>query len=305
MTTDASEQRRGAGTGEPDRSEAPAGEARRGRLDGKVAIVTGAGSTPGPGVGTGKATAIVMAREGAKVVCVDLHPERAEETRAVIEEEGGTALVVRADCTSSDDCQGNLECVRGEKSLFRDLSFRLEAGACLMVQGANGSGKTSLLRMLCGLAQPAQGEIRWGGEPIRKLAEDYRGELLYCGHAGAVKDDLTALENAQISATLAGAPVDEASARQALRQLGLKGREDLPARVLSAGQRRRVALSRLLLEKRRLWVLDEPLTALDKTAVTTLCGVIDAHLATGGMAVLTSHQDLPLAADRIAHLRLD
>ncbi|MDP1633452.1 MAG: ATP-binding cassette domain-containing protein, partial [Gallionellaceae bacterium] len=98
----------------------------------------------------------------------------------------------------------NLECVRGEKSLFRELSFRLDAGACLMVQGSNGSGKTSLLRMLCGLAQPAQGEIRWDGKPIRKLAEDYHGELLYCGHAGAVKDDLTALENARISATLAG-----------------------------------------------------------------------------------------------------
>ena len=199
----------------------------------------------------------------------------------------------------------NLECVRGEKSLFRDVSFQLEAGACLMVQGANGSGKTSLLRMLCGLAQPAQGEIRWDGEPIRKLAEDYRGELLYCGHVGALKDDLTALENAQISATLAGAPVAEEAARQALRQLGLKGREDLPARVLSAGQRRRVALTRLLLEKRRLWVLDEPLTALDKAAVATLCGVIDAHLAAGGMAGLTSHQDLPLATTRIEQLRLD
>ena len=197
----------------------------------------------------------------------------------------------------------NLECVRGEKSLFRDLSFRLEAGACLMVQGTNGSGKTSLLRMLCGLSQPAAGEIRWNGEPIRKLAEDYRGELLYCGHAGAVKDDLTALENARISAMLAGEAVDEDTARQALRQLGLRGREELPARVLSAGQKRRVALTRLLLEKRTLWVLDEPLTALDKAAVANLCGMIDAHLAAGGMAVLTSHQDLP-SAGRVEHLRL-
>jgi heme exporter protein A len=199
----------------------------------------------------------------------------------------------------------NLECVRGEKSLFRGLSFRLEAGACLMVQGANGSGKTSLLRMLCGLSPPAAGEIRWNGEPIGKLAEDYRGELLYCGHAGAVKDELTALENAQISATLAGNPVDEGTARSALRQLGLKGREALPARVLSAGQKRRVALSRLLLEQRKLWLLDEPLTALDRAAATMLCGILDAHLAGGGMAVLTSHQDLPLATGRVEHLRLD
>ena len=199
----------------------------------------------------------------------------------------------------------NLECVRGEKSLFRGLSFRLGAGTCLMVQGANGSGKTSLLRMLCGLSPPAQGEIRWNGEPIGRLSEDYRGALLYCGHAGAVKDDLTALENARISATLAGVPVNDDTARRALRQLGLKGREDLPARVLSAGQKRRVALSRLLLERRRLWVLDEPLTALDKVAVADLCGVIDAHLAAGGLAVLTSHQDLPLAPGRVATLRLD
>ncbi|PWB42099.1 MAG: heme ABC transporter ATP-binding protein CcmA [Rhodocyclales bacterium] len=198
----------------------------------------------------------------------------------------------------------NLECVRGEKSLFRGLSFRLDPGACLLVQGANGSGKTSLLRMLCGLSPPASGEIRWNGEPIGKLAEDYRGELLYCGHAGAVKDDLTALENARISVALAGTPVDDAAAQDALRRLGLKGREHLPARVLSAGQKRRVALTRLLLEKRRLWVLDEPLTALDRAAVENLCGIVDAHLAGGGLAVLTSHQDLPLAG-RVEHLRLD
>jgi len=199
----------------------------------------------------------------------------------------------------------HLECQRGEKTLFRDLSFQLDQGVCLMVQGANGSGKTSLLRMVCGLSTPAQGEIRWRGAPIRALAEDYRCELLYCGHAGAVKEDLTALENARIAAALAGQPVDDDEAREALRHLGLKGREDLPARVLSAGQKRRVALSRLLLEKRKLWVLDEPLTALDKAAVAKLCGIIDAHLAQGGMAMLTSHQDLSLAAGRVEYLRLD
>jgi len=198
----------------------------------------------------------------------------------------------------------DLECVRGEKSLFRGLSFRLERGACLMVQGTNGSGKTSLLRILCGLSMPASGEIRWNGEPIRALAEDYRGRLLYCGHAGAVKDELTALENARISATLAGETIRDEAALKALRQLGLKGREHLPARVLSAGQKRRVALTRLLLERRTLWVLDEPLTALDKAAVSNLCGVIDAHLNDGGMAVLTSHQDLPLTG-RVDTLRLD
>jgi heme exporter protein A len=199
----------------------------------------------------------------------------------------------------------DLECVRGEKSLFRGLSFRLEPGTCLLVQGANGSGKTSLLRMLVGLAAPAAGEIRWNGTPIRKLAEDYRRELVYCGHAGAVKEELTAAENARMAARLAGHPTSEEEARGALRRLGLKGREDLPTRVLSAGQKRRVALSRLLLGRHRLWVLDEPLTALDRKAAADLCALIDAHVAGAGMAVLTSHQDLPLTAGRIAHLRLD
>lgn len=197
----------------------------------------------------------------------------------------------------------HLECIRGEKRLFHGISIRLEPGTCLRVQGANGSGKTSLLRMLCGLSPPAAGEIRWRGTPIKALAEDYLAELIYCGHAGAVKDELTALENAQLSATLGGTPVDAAAARAALRRLGLKGREDLPVRVLSAGQKRRVALARLLLEKRLLWVLDEPLTALDAAAVATLCELIDAHLAGGGMAVLTSHQELPLAG-RVDSLRL-
>ena len=107
MTSDAAERSGAAGTGEPNPEGAPTEEAqsKQGRLRDKVAIVTGAGSTPGPGVGTGKATAIVMAREGAKVVCVDLHPERAEETRAIIEDEGGTALVIQADCTSDTDCE--------------------------------------------------------------------------------------------------------------------------------------------------------------------------------------------------------
>lgn len=198
----------------------------------------------------------------------------------------------------------DLECVRGDRSLFKELSFRLEAGACLLVQGANGSGKTSLLRMLCGLLAPAAGEIRWQGEPIRRLAEEYRRGLLYCGHLNAVKEELTAEENLTAAAALAGRPVSAAAARTALQQAGLKGREELPVRVLSQGQKRRVSLARLLLDGSALWILDEPLTALDVHAVRWLAGVIDGHLARGGMAVLTSHQDVPLASATVSSLRL-
>lgn len=190
---------------------------------------------------------------------------------------------------------GNLACVRGERRLFHDLELQVEAGTCLLVQGANGSGKTSLLRMLIGLTLPAAGEVRWNGEPIQQLGDAYRRELLYCAHQNALKDDLTAEENLLAAAALAGRPVDAEAVREALRQAGLAGREDLPVRVLSQGQRRRASLARLLLDRRPLWILDEPLTALDTTAIQWFSGVIDRHLALGGLAVLTSHQDIPLA----------
>lgn len=198
----------------------------------------------------------------------------------------------------------DLECVRGDRRLFKGLSFRIDAGECLLVQGANGAGKTSLLRMLCGLMAPASGEIRWQGQPMKRVADDYRSELLYCGHHNAVKEELTAEENVMTSASLAGRPVTLEAARGALGQVGLKGREELPVRVLSQGQKRRVSLSRLLLDGTRLWILDEPLTALDVNAVKWLAGVIDRHLARGGLAVLTSHQEVPLASTAVRCLRL-
>ncbi|MFZ5511243.1 MAG: cytochrome c biogenesis heme-transporting ATPase CcmA [Pseudomonadota bacterium] len=198
----------------------------------------------------------------------------------------------------------DLECQRGDRTLFKGLSFRLEAGQCLLVQGANGAGKTSLLRMLCGLMPPAAGEIRWQGEPLKRAGDDYRRTLLYCGHLNAVKEELTAEENVVAAAALAGRPVSLEAARRALREAGLKGREELPVRVLSQGQKRRVSLARLLLDGTRLWVLDEPLTALDVHAVQWLAGVIDAHLARGGLAVVTSHQEVPLASGAVRSLRI-
>jgi heme exporter protein A len=198
-----------------------------------------------------------------------------------------------------------LECVRGERRLFRDVGFELAPGMLLHVQGRNGSGKTSLLRMICGLLAPAAGEILWNGTDIRAAAESFRGELLYLGHQNAIKDDLTAVENLLVSETLAEAPVTRRSARESLERLGLGGYEDLPTRILSQGQKRRVALARLLFrERNRLWVLDEPFVALDPHAASEVAGIIADQLGSGGIVVYTTHQDVRLAAPRRVELRL-
>ena len=184
-----------------------------------------------------------------------------------------------------------LQCVRGDRLLFGAVSASVRAGQMLRVQGANGAGKTSLLRMICGLAQPAGGQVLWLGQPIARLREEFNRQLVYLGHAPALKDDLSALENLHAGSGLGGLPCSHAEATAALAQAGLRGRERLPARVLSQGQRKRVALARLALSHAAaLWVLDEPFNALDDAACTWLQGLIDAQLGRGGVVVLTSHQ---------------
>jgi len=175
-----------------------------------------------------------------------------------------------------------VECERGGRTLFRGLSFALKGGELLRIAGQNGSGKTSLLRILCGLLAPTQGEVRWKGTRIAELREDYSRELVYVGHAPAVKDDLTPFENLDIACRLMGAEVH----KQALTwALGAYSVPDLPVRKLSQGQRRRAALARLLLsESVRLWLLDEPFAALDPEEL------IGRHLAAGGSVVYTTHQ---------------
>ena len=189
-----------------------------------------------------------------------------------------------------------LACVRGDRRLFSDLGFSLDAGEWLQVEGENGVGKTSLLRIVAGLLAPAEGEIHWNGRPVREDRDEFHGQLLYLGHAGAIKEEFTPLENLRMNAAVAGQHVAEGDARKALRRMGLKGREDLPARFLSQGQKRRVALARLLVSPAKLWVLDEPFVALDVAAVAMLCGLIGEHLGRGGMALYTSHQEVSLAA---------
>ncbi|MGO8754097.1 MAG: cytochrome c biogenesis heme-transporting ATPase CcmA [Gallionellaceae bacterium] len=198
----------------------------------------------------------------------------------------------------------DLACTRGDHQLFSGLSFSLSNGELLRVEGANGSGKTSLLRTLCGFIQPAAGEVRWRGQNIHELDEDYYAEMVYLGHHNAIKDELNALENLRISAGIAGCAVDDKQAVSALRRMGLRGRETLPVKVLSQGQRRRVALARLLVGNASLWILDEPLTALDVGAVGMMQELIGEHLANRGMVIYTTHQPLEVTGVVTRHLSL-
>ncbi len=191
------------------------------------------------------------------------------------------------------DVQG-LACERGGRALFANVSFSLCAGEWMHLQGDNGAGKTSLLRLVSGLSPAAAGEVRWAGVPIRQCAEVYRAQMLYLGHTLSLKDDLSALENLQFEAAVSGEPLDETRARQGLATLGLRGREHLPLRVLSQGQKRRAALARLLTTRARLWLLDEPFVALDPGAVTQLVDLLGQHVAQGGLVLYTSHQTVPM-----------
>ena len=182
-----------------------------------------------------------------------------------------------------------LTCRRGNQLLFKDMSFTVNSGDVLEISGHNGSGKTTLLRLLCGLLVPEQGTLRWRGQPIDKVRPLYHRELAYVGHTDAIKGDLTARENLMVAGALHGGGMDP---EQALERVGLAKIRELPGRFLSAGQRRRLALARLLVNRARLWLLDEPFTALDKMAMSTIAALLEEHAAAGGMAVFTSHHTI-------------
>jgi heme exporter protein A len=194
-----------------------------------------------------------------------------------------------------------LACERSGRTLFQGLSVSLSGGELLRIAGANGSGKTSLLRILCGLLSPSAGDVRWHGEPIASLKEDYCAALVYLGHAPAVKDELTAEENLAITCELAGHRKKDTAVKEALAEMGVPLAR--PVRRMSQGQRRRAALARLLLSgDKPLWLLDEPFAALDVAAVSLVEGAVSAHLARGGVVALTTHQDTSLAATRVVEL---
>ena len=187
-----------------------------------------------------------------------------------------------------------LTCVRGEKRLFADLHLSVSAGECLHVRGENGVGKTSLLRLLTGLAKPECGEVIWNRQAITKETSAYHRALLFLGHRDALKEDLTAFENLKLYAAIDDIDLVDEKALAALWRFGLRGREYLPVSCLSAGQKRRVLMARMLTRQAKLWILDEPFNALDVQAVQVLQTLIGEHLDQGGLVVLTSHQELHL-----------
>lgn len=193
----------------------------------------------------------------------------------------------------------DLYCERDERTLFRGLSFTVDAGEWVQVTGGNGAGKTTLLRLLTGLARPDGGEVYWQGEPLRRVRDSFHRSLLWIGHQPGIKTRLTARENLHFFH-----PGDGARLPEALAQAGLAGFEDVPVAQLSAGQQRRVALARLWLTRAALWVLDEPFTAIDVNGVARLTRRMAAHTAQGGMVILTTHQPLPGAADTVRRLAL-
>ena len=197
----------------------------------------------------------------------------------------------------------NLHLWRGERHVLRGVSFEIGGGEALHVSGPNGVGKTSLLRVVCGLLQAEEGEVYWDSVPARAANSAYLAALAYLAHDTALKGDLTAIENLKFSVGLKR-QIAEADVRAVLADLGVEGCAHLPCRVLSAGQRRRVALCRVLLSDARFWVLDEPFTNLDTASSAHVAESLAQHLHRGGLALIAAHQGLNLPERAVRRLEL-
>lgn len=194
--------------------------------------------------------------------------------------------------------------MRGDRLLFEAVDFSLQNGQLLHLKGRNGSGKTTMMRILAGLLHAERGDILWNGESIKKARQTFHAELLYLGHLNGLKGDLSAVENLRTDAAISGQNLDEKQAWQVLTDIGLRGHEDLPTKYLSQGQKRRVALARLWFSRAALWILDEPFSALDVAAVDELQAVIRRHLESGGMVIVTTHQEVALTSGQVRTLEL-
>jgi len=188
----------------------------------------------------------------------------------------------------------SLECVRDDRLLFDDLNFTVSDAEVLQIEGPNGCGKTSLLRIICGLRLPEAGQVFWCDEPIRANREDYYANMVYVGHLPCIKADLTVVENVRALLDTRSLSVTDTVVEQVLAKVGLAGYEDAPGKALSSGQRRRILLAFVELSEARLWILDEPLTALDVEGVRLMESMILEHRQAGGSVIFTTHHGMQL-----------
>ncbi|MGR5235479.1 cytochrome c biogenesis heme-transporting ATPase CcmA [Vibrio alfacsensis] len=198
----------------------------------------------------------------------------------------------------------NLTAIRDERVLFENLQFEIKPGELVQIEGRNGTGKTTLLRIVTGLGDREEGIIKWKGEVVEKSRDVFHQDLLFLGHQTGVKRELTALENLRFYQSIHNNRSSDEEIFAALTQVGLAGREDVPVAQLSAGQQRRVALARLWLSSQILWILDEPLTAIDKQGVKVLESLFASHADNGGIVILTTHQDMFADSPKLRKIKL-